>query len=117
MFDVNLLGLMNPSRIALRYVIAGGGGHIVNISSVLERLRRDGIPHGVRMTTIEPGAVDTEVNHKISNHQVREATLNYVHAVDPVTAEDVSRAVLSALSQPVRVSVNEILLRPSRQEF
>lgn len=140
MIQLDLLSLMTLSKTAFSYMKQQDGGHIINISSVMgrtvwaghsagysaakwgvgafsEALRQEAIASNVRVTLIEPGAVDTELSHKITDPTVREQVLKYVDDVEALQSEDVASAILYAATQPNRVNVNEILLRPMKQEF
>ena len=67
------------------------------------------------MTLIEPGAVATELlSH--NNEQVQAIAATRFEGVDVLQAEDIANAIVYALSQPGHVAVNEILVRPSKQE-
>ncbi|MDJ0567508.1 MAG: SDR family NAD(P)-dependent oxidoreductase [Pleurocapsa sp. MO_192.B19] len=140
MIQLDLLSLMTLSKTALSYMQQQGSGHIINISSVMgrtiwarrsagysaakwgvgafsEALRQEAIASNVRVTLIEPGAVDTELSHNITNPTVKEEVLGYVANVEALESEDIASAILYAVTQPNRVNVNEILLRPLKQEF
>jgi NADP-dependent 3-hydroxy acid dehydrogenase YdfG len=138
MIEVNCLGLLYCTHYALPLLRDGGGGDVVNVSSVAgriaalgsgvynmtkwgvvgftESLRQEGAHIGVRATCIEPGFVDTELQghneHPIVVEQIekmREATGKVLEAVD------IANAIVYAVSQPKHVSINEMLVRPSGQ--
>jgi len=138
MIDVNLLGLLYCTHAAVPVVRDGGGGDVVNVSSVAgrqagmglavynmtkwgvtgfsEALRQECVHIGIRVTCIEPGSVDTELAGHNTNPMIveqirkdRERTGKYLEA------EDIANAVVFALSQPRHVSVNEIVVRPRGQ--
>jgi NADP-dependent 3-hydroxy acid dehydrogenase YdfG len=70
----------------------------------------------VRVTVIEPGFVDTELQGHNTNPLVVEATKKVRAQIgDLLQAEDIANAILYAVSQPAHVAVNEILIRPTRQ--
>ncbi|MEM7759796.1 MAG: SDR family NAD(P)-dependent oxidoreductase [Cyanobacteria bacterium P01_A01_bin.40] len=140
MIQLDLLSLMAMSKTAFSYMQQQGSGHIINISSVMgrtiwggrsagysaakwgvgafsEALRQEAIASNVRVTLVEPGAVDTELSHNITNPAVKEEVLGYVANVEALQSEDIASAILYAVTQPSRVNVNEILLRPTKQEF
>lgn len=140
MIQLDLLSLMTMSKSAFSYMQQQGSGHIINISSVMgrtiwggrsagysaakwgvgafsEALRQEAIASNVRVTLIEPGAVNTELSHNITNPSVKEEVLSYVANVEALESEDIASAILYAVTQPNRVNVNEILLRPLKQEF
>ena len=136
MIDANVYGVLYCTHAALPLMLAQGEGHVVNVSSVAgrfaragsgvynltkfgvgafsEALRQETAPLGVRVTLVEPGAVATE----LAGHN-REEVLQQIRKmfadVTPLVAEDIARAVMYAIGQPANVSVNELLVRPSRQ--
>ncbi len=135
MFDVNVLGVLYTTRAAVRQMLRQGAGDVVFVSSlagrrvpradgtvyaatkhavnaIAEGLRMDVHEKGIRVLNVEPGLVRTEFPE--SSHpsaQEYYAEKEYT----PLEAEDVARAVVYALVQPPRVSVNEILVRPTEQ--
>ena len=138
MVDVNVLGLLYCTHAALPVMRDGGGGDIVNVSSVAgriaamgsaaynftkwgvvgfsEALRQEALHVGVRVTCVEPGFVDTELQGQTTNPMVIEATEKYREEVGTVLeASDIADAIVYALSQPKHVSVNEIMVRPTGQ--
>ncbi len=135
MFDVNVLGLLYATDAALEAMKRQGSGHIVNVSSVAgrktrptvgvysgtkfavnaisEAMRQELLEDGIRITMVEPGAVATELTDHITDEEVREGLKQ--RNVEPLQSEDVANAIAYAVSQPQRVSVNEILIRPTQQ--
>ncbi len=135
MFDVNVLGVLYTTRAAVRQMLRQGAGDVLFVSSlagrrvpradgtvyaatkhavnaIAEGLRMDVHEKGIRVLNVEPGLVRTEFPE--SSHpsaQEYYAEKEYT----PLEAEDVARAVVYALLQPPRVSVNEILVRPTEQ--
>ena len=139
MIDVNLLGLLYCTHAALPVMGEGGGGHIVNVSSVAgrqatlgaavynmtkwgvvgfsEALRQEALHGNVRVTCVEPGFVDTELQGHNEHPMVVEATEKMREQIgDLLQAEDIANAVLYAVTQPEHVSINEVLVRPTRQQ-
>jgi clavulanate-9-aldehyde reducatase len=137
MVDVNLLGLLYCTHAALPILRDGGGGDVVNVSSVAgrtaamgaavynltkfgvvafsEALRQEGAHIGVRVTCVEPGFVETELQGHNRNPMIVERIEKEREKVDPLQSEDIANAIVYALSQPEHVSINEILVRPSKQ--
>ena len=138
MVDVNMLGLLYCTRAALPLLRDGGGGNIVNVSSVAgrhasfgqavynltkfgvtgfsEALRQEALNSNIRVTVVEPGMVDTELQGHNENPAVREALEKFRNEVGTVLeAEDVAAGILYAVSQPEHVNVNEVLIRPTGQ--
>jgi NADP-dependent 3-hydroxy acid dehydrogenase YdfG len=138
MIDINLLGLLYCTREAIPVMRDSGGGHIVNLSSVAgrqanlgtavynmtkwgvvgfsEALRQEALHSNIRVTCVEPGFVDTELQGHNANPVVVEATEKYRNEIgDVLEAEDIARAIVYAVTQPEHVAVNEVLVRPTKQ--
>jgi len=138
MLDVNLMGLMAATREVLPGMLDRDDGHIVNISSVAgrranqasagysatkfgvnafsESLRKETTDSGVRVTVIEPGAVDTELGLHIPDEQVRERMAEMAADLTFLQPEDIADAIRYAVTRPDRVAINEMLVRPIDQE-
>jgi NADP-dependent 3-hydroxy acid dehydrogenase YdfG len=140
MIDVNILGVLYATHAVLPILKAQNSGHIVNISSVAGRTARAGIgiynttkwgvngfsealrqevcKQNIRVTIIEPGLVDTEINNLyIDDPIVKQRSEERRKTVTPLQTEDVAAAIVYAVTQPPRVNVNEILIRPTEQEW
>jgi NADP-dependent 3-hydroxy acid dehydrogenase YdfG len=138
MVNVNLLGLLYCTHAALPLMREAGGGHIVNISSVAgrtanagsavynltkfgvgafsEALRQEVSPAGIRTTVIEPGFVDTELQAHNEHPAVLDAIESMRKSVPEVLqADDIANGIMYAVTQPQRVDVNEVLIRPTGQ--
>jgi NADP-dependent 3-hydroxy acid dehydrogenase YdfG len=139
MVDVNLLGLLYCTHAALPLMQEGGGGHIVNLSSVAgrtanlgsgvynltkwgvngfsEALRQEVLHSGIRVTIVEPGFVTTELQGHNKNPVVQEQIEKMREQVgEALEAEDIAAGIVYAVSSPQRVNVNEILIRPTGQQ-
>ena len=73
-------------------------------------------PYNIRTTVISPGAVETELIDRITEPDIRESVRNMSYEM-ALPAETFARMVAFAISQPDDVDVNEIVFRPTRQEF
>jgi NADP-dependent 3-hydroxy acid dehydrogenase YdfG len=82
------------------------------VTAIADGLRQDVHDRGVRVINVEPGLVRTEFPES-SHPDANEYYANRGYA--PLEAGDIAAAVLYAVSQPARASVNEIAVRPSRQ--
>ena len=135
MFDVNVLGVLYTTRAAVRHMLLRGSGDVVFVSSlagrrvpradgtvyaatkhavtaIAEGLRMDVIGKGIRVINVEPGLVRTEFpESSYPSAEEYYAEKEYT----PLEASDVAAAVLYALEQPPRASVNELLIRPTEQ--
>jgi NADP-dependent 3-hydroxy acid dehydrogenase YdfG len=138
MIDVNIKGVLYGIAAALPHMQRQKGGHIVNVSSVAghkvrpggtvysatkhavrvisEGLRQEVKPWGIRTTVISPGAVDTELPESVGDPQAAEGIRKMYDDI-AIPADSFARAVAFALGQPDDVDVNEILYRPTRQEY
>ena len=144
MIDVNIKGLLYGIGFVLPIMLAQKTGHIINVSSVAgrkvfpsgvvycatkhavhaiseglryelaEQSAEDG--NTIRVTTIAPGVVDTELPDSIRDDASREGFKGYVKSLrDPLTSEDIASAILYVLETPPRVGINEVLVRPTAQ--
>ncbi|MFZ1042307.1 MAG: SDR family oxidoreductase [Anaerolineales bacterium] len=137
MIDVNIKGVLYGIAAALPYMQQQKSGHIINVSSVAghkvrppasvyaatkhavralsEGLRQEVKPYNIRTTVISPGAVATELPNSVTEPDIAEnVRKNYLNAIP---ADSFARAVVFVISQPDDVDVNEILFRPTRQEY
>lgn len=137
MINVNLLGLLYCTSAALPFMRAQGSGDIVNVSSVAGRFARAGnavyaatkfavgafseglrnevTEAGIRVTLIEPGMVDTELQSH-NEGAVLETLQGMREQIGEILrAQDIANGILYAISQPPHVAVNEVLIRPTRQ--
>jgi clavulanate-9-aldehyde reductase len=137
MIDANVYGVIYCTHAAIDHLIERGSGHIVTVSSVAgvrasagsavynltkfgvnafaESLRQELAPHNVRVTVVNPGAVTTELRTHLSP-ELQAAQKERMAGVTPLEATDIANAIIYALGQPEHVSLNEILVRPTRQE-
>ena len=138
MIDVNIKGVLYGVAAALPFMQAQKSGHIINVSSVAghkvrpggtvysatkhavrvisEGLRQEVKPYNIRTTVISPGAVDTELPDTITDPVIAENMRKFYDDV-AIPAESFAHAVAFAIGQPADVDINEILYRPTRQEF
>ena len=138
MIGVNCLGLLYCTHAALPIMRDGGGGHIVNVSSVAGRrasmgaavynmtkfgvtgfsegLRQEALHSKVRVTVVEPGYVDTELQGHNEHPAVQQAIEKMQSQIGKVLeSEDIADAILYALAQPEHVNVSEVLVVPTGQ--
>jgi clavulanate-9-aldehyde reducatase len=138
MVAVNLLGLLYCTHAALPLIGQGGGGDIVNVSSVAgrradagaavynmtkfgvhafsEALRQEALHADIRVTTVAPGFVDTELQGHNENPVVQRAMRKSREQIGQVLeGTDVAAAIVNAVTLPRHVCVNEIVVRPTKQ--
>jgi clavulanate-9-aldehyde reducatase len=138
MIDVNLLGLLYCTHAALPLIGESGGGDIVNVSSVAgrradagaavynmtkfgvhafsEALRQEALHAGIRVTTVAPGLVDTELQGHNQNPLVRQTLDRAREQIGEVlSAADIAEAIVHAVTRPPHVCLNEVVVRPTKQ--
>ena len=139
MIDVNIKGVLYGIAAVLPGMRANKGGHIINLSSVAglrvsagvgtvysatkfavkaisEGLRAEVGREGIRVTTLYPGVVASELMDGSSDPEAA-AGIKAFYQANEIPADSVARAVVYAIEQPAEMSINEITLRPTRQEF
>jgi NADP-dependent 3-hydroxy acid dehydrogenase YdfG len=138
MIDINVLALMHATHTVLPIFKAQKSGHIVNISSVAGRIARAGMAaynvtkwgvnafsealrqevyqDNIRVTIIEPGLVETEIDQHITDVVAKQEIAARRKAITPLQSEDIAAAIVYAVTQPQHVNVNEILIRPTQQD-
>jgi NADP-dependent 3-hydroxy acid dehydrogenase YdfG len=138
MLDLNLWALLICTHAALPLIARSGGGDIVNVSSVAgrradagaavynmtkfgvhgfsEALRQEALHQGVRVTTVAPGFVETELQgHNVNPMVLHALERTREQIVDVLKAQDIADAILYAVSRPSHVCLNELLVRPTKQ--
>ncbi|WP_121967961.1 SDR family oxidoreductase [Leptolyngbya sp. BC1307] len=136
MIDVNIKGVLYGVAAVLPIMKQQKSGHIINLSSVAghqvfpsgvvycatkfavkaisEGIRLEGNGE-IRSTNISPGAVDTELTSTISHEEsAKNADQMYGVAID---ADAIARAIAYAIEQPSDVDINEMIIRPTKQEL
>jgi NADP-dependent 3-hydroxy acid dehydrogenase YdfG len=136
MVDVNIKGVLYGIAAALPFFIQQGAGHFVNISSIAglvvfpgsavysgtkfavraisEGLRMENIP-GVRSTVICPGIVSTELANAISDEEMAK-NIRQRRDAFAISPDAIARAVAFAIEQPDDVDINEVVVRPTKQD-
>ena len=136
MIDTNVKGLLHTVRATAPAMIERGAGDLVLIGSVAgrsvypggnvycstkhavraiyEAMRIDMAGKGVRITTVDPGMVDTEFSTVRFGGDEAKAARVY-EGMTPLHAEDVADAVLYAVTRPAHVNIGEIVLWPTDQ--
>lgn len=138
MIDTNIRGYLNAIAAALPGMIAQGHGKILNMSSVAglhvggssgvysatkffirgitESLRKEvGVEHGIQVSMISPGVIDTGWADKVNNGEGKKAAqeLNKI----AITPEQVADTVAYTLDQPDDLTINDIVIHPTKQDW
>jgi 3-hydroxy acid dehydrogenase/malonic semialdehyde reductase len=136
MIDTNVKGLLYVTRAVVPGMVARGRGHIVNLGStaghmtypngavycatkaaehsITEGLREDLLGTPLRVTTIDPGMVETEFS-EVRFHGDKGRAAKVYENITPLTPEDVADAILYAVTRPAHVNISEVLLTPVGQ--
>jgi 3-hydroxy acid dehydrogenase / malonic semialdehyde reductase len=136
MLDTNVKGLLYMTRFLLPGMIERDRGHVVNIGSIAghqvypkgnvycaskaavktitEALKLDLIGTPVRVTTVDPGMVETEFS-QVRFHGDAERADQVYKGLQPLTPEDVADVVLFCTTRPAHVNINEVVLMPADQ--
>ncbi|NRB59060.1 MAG: SDR family oxidoreductase [Winogradskyella sp.] len=138
MIDINIKGVLYGVAAALPVFQKQQSGHFINLSSVAGvkvfspggtvysgtkfavRAISEGLRHevggNIRTTTIEPGAIESELKGGSSGKE----TLDYLdefYANTAIPSDSIARSIAYAIEQPSDEDVNEIVIRPTRQDF
>jgi 3-hydroxy acid dehydrogenase/malonic semialdehyde reductase len=131
MIDTNVKGLLYVTRAVVPGMVERGSGHVVNIGStaghmtypngavycatkaaenrITEGLREDLLGTPLRVTTIDPGMVETDFS-KVRFHGDESRAAKVYQGLTPLTPEDVADAILWAVTRPAHVNVAQVLL-------
>ena len=136
MIDTNIKGVLFITRKIVPAMVKKCSGHIVNISSIAAKelyekgsvycatkhavdaltkgMRIDLVKHGIKVTSISPGAVETEFS--LVRFKGDKARADKVYeGLMPLSADDVAEAVWFAVSRPAHVNINDMLIMPTTQ--
>ena len=139
MIDLNIKGVLYGIAAALPYMLKENGGHIINIASVFgikvfapggtvycatkaavrsltEGLRMEFHANKIRTTIISPGAVNSELKESTSDEASSKA-VDQLYKAWAIPADSIARAIAYAIEQPSDVDINEIVVRPTVQDF
>lgn len=136
MIDTNVKGLLYVSRIVTPWMIERKTGHIINISSIAGKesypngsvycgtkhavqaiskaMRIELLSSGIKVTTIAPGAVETEFS-LVRFKGDSEKAGNVYKGFTPLSGKDIAETILFVLSRPAHVSIDDLLIMPTAQ--
>lgn len=136
MIDTNVKGLLYVTKVVSNWMIHGKSGHIINIGSIAGKevypngnvycatkhavdalnkgMRMDLLPHGIKVTAINPGMVETEFSLvRFKGDQDR--AKGVYQGFDPLLAQDIADAIWFVVSRPAHVNINDMLIMPAAQ--
>jgi NADP-dependent 3-hydroxy acid dehydrogenase YdfG len=138
MIDTNIKGLLYISRFISPLMVKRNSGHIINISSIAGKetylngnvycatkhavqsltagMRMDLLKHGIKVSSICPGAVDTEFS-EVRFHGDKNKAKEVYKGFTPLFAQDIADTILFAVTRPKHVNLDDILIMPTAQAF
>ena len=136
MIDTNIKGLLYMTRYIVPDMISRGEGHIINIGSIAghqtypggnvycgtkaavksisEGLKQDLLGTPVRVTSVDPGLVETEFS-EVRFHGDSDRAKKVYQGLTPLTPDDVADVVFFCATRPVHVNINDVILMPTDQ--
>jgi 3-hydroxy acid dehydrogenase/malonic semialdehyde reductase len=136
MIDTNVKGLLYVTKVVSNWMISEKSGHIINIGSIAGKevypngnvycatkhavdalnkgMRMDLLPHGIKVTAINPGMVETEFSIVRFKGDAQRAKSVY-EGLEPLMAQDIADAIWFVASRPAHVNINDILIMPTAQ--
>lgn len=136
MVDTNIKGLLYVSKIVSNWMIDNGYGHIINLGSIAGKdvyangnvycatkaavdalnqgMRIDLLPHGIKVTAVHPGAVETEFS-EVRFKGDKDRAKKVYEGFTPLSAADVAETIWYVASRPAHVNINDLVLMPTAQ--
>ncbi len=138
MIDTNIKGLLYVTRLVSNIMIGNGKGHIINISSIAGKetypmgnvycaskhavqsltkaMRLDLLKHGIKVSSVSPGAVETEFS-VVRFYGDADRAKQVYNGFTPLNAGDVAETILFILTRPSHVNIDDILIMPTAQAY
>ena len=136
MIDTNVKGLLYVTKVVSGWMVERKKGHIINIGSIAGKevypagnvycatkhavdalnkgMRIDLLPHGIKVTAINPGMVETEFSIVRFKGDENRAKKVY-DGLEPLIAQDIADAIWYVVSRPAHVNINDMLIMPTAQ--
>ncbi len=136
MIDTNVKGLLYVTRTVAPWMIENKKGHILNVASVAgkqaypkgnvycatkfavdalsQSMRLDMIEHGIKVTNIAPGLVETEFSIVRFHGNAERAKQTYA-SIEALTAEDIAEVIWWCASRPAHVNISDVVITPTAQ--
>ena len=136
MIDTNIKGLLYVTKIVSNWMIKNGSGHIINLGSIAGKevypkgnvycatkfavdalsqgMRIDLLPHGIKVSSVDPGGVETEFSEVRFKGDKERAKKTY-DGWEPLNANDIAETIWFVASRPKNVNINDIVVMPTAQ--
>jgi 3-hydroxy acid dehydrogenase / malonic semialdehyde reductase len=136
MIDTNIKGLLYLTRYVVPGMVERENGHIINIGSIAghqtypggnvycgtkaavkaisEGLKQDLLGTPIRVTSVDPGMVETEFS-QVRFHGDHQRARKVYQGVTPLTADDIADTIFFCATRPAHVNINEVILMPVDQ--
>ncbi len=136
MIDTNIKGLLYVTRKVVNWMIERKEGHIINLSSIAGKepypngsvycgtksavatisraMRIELLQYGIKVSSIAPGAVDTEFS-TVRFHGDKERAQKVYNGFVPLTGKDIADTILFILTRPKHVNIDDLLITPTAQ--
>ena len=136
MIDTNIKGLLYVSKQIAAMMIQNKKGHIINVGSIAGKevyangnvycatkhavdalnkgMRIDLLPHGIKVSSVNPGMVETEFSVVRFDGDEERAKKVYENIV-PLKPEDIAETIYWMASRPAHVNINDIIIMPTIQ--
>jgi len=136
MIDTNIKGLLYVTKVVSNWMIQNGYGHIINMGSIAGKevypngnvycaskhavdalskgMRIDLLSHGIKVTAVHPGAVETEFS-LVRFKGDKDRAKKVYDGFEPLAAMDVAETIWFAVSRPKHVNINELIVMPTAQ--
>lgn len=136
MIDTNVKGLLIVTKEVVKTMVRRKRGHVINIGSIAghqaypggsvycatkhavraitESLRIEMLEHNIKVSTIDPGMVETEFS-EVRFYGDKEKAKNVYKGLKPLSGEDIAESIIFCATRPKHVNINEIIIMPSAQ--
>lgn len=136
MIDTNVKGLLYMTRLVVPRMVSQGRGHVINIGSIAghqtypngnvycatkaavraisEGLKMDLLGTPIRVSSVDPGLVETEFSD-VRFHGDAERAKTVYSGMTPLTGEDIADIVLFCATRPSHVNISDVLVIPTDQ--